>query len=78
MSKLSEAVKALINAGHASPGYTRASAQVKPALARFASDATEKKVGLPAWITLSVSGFQLPVDLFGGLRTLGLCLLNNA
>ncbi|KAK6077234.1 major facilitator superfamily transporter [Seiridium cupressi] len=40
---------------HASPGYTKASAQVKPALARFASDATEKKVGLPAWITLSTA-----------------------
>ncbi|KAI1851540.1 hypothetical protein JX265_012378 [Neoarthrinium moseri] len=55
MSKLSEAAKALINASHASPGYTRASAQVKPALARFASDATEKQVGLPAWVTMSTA-----------------------
>ena len=54
MSKLSEAVKALINAPAASPGLTKASAQVKPALARFASNAAEKKVGLPAWITVSV------------------------
>lgn len=54
MAKLSDAVKALINASHASPGYTKASAQVKPALARFASAATEKKVGLPAWTTISV------------------------
>lgn len=55
MSKLSEAVKALINAGHAKPGYTRASAQTKPALERFASDAHEKKVGLPAWVTVSTA-----------------------
>lgn len=58
MSKLSEAVKALINAGHAKPGYTRASAQTKPALERFASDAHEKKVGLPAWVTVSVRATQ--------------------
>lgn len=54
MSKLTDAVKALINASHASPGYTRASAEVQPALAKFASAAAEKKVGLPAWVTLSV------------------------
>jgi hypothetical protein len=54
MSKLSDAVKALVNAGHAKPGYTRASAQVKPALARFASDAAERNVSLPAWVTMSV------------------------
>ncbi|ETS75878.1 hypothetical protein PFICI_12822 [Pestalotiopsis fici W106-1] len=55
MSKLSDAVKALINAPAASPGLTKASAQVKPALARFASSAAEKKVGLPAWITMSTA-----------------------
>lgn len=55
MSKLSEAVKALINAGHARPGYTRASAQVKPALMRFVDGAVEKKVGLPAWVTVSTA-----------------------
>lgn len=55
MSKLSEAVKALINAGHARPGYTRAGVQVKPALERLASDAHEKKVGLPAWVTVSTA-----------------------
>jgi hypothetical protein len=54
MSKLSDAVKALINAGHAKPGYTRAGAQVQPALERLASDARSKKVGLPAWVTVSV------------------------
>lgn len=55
MSKLSDAVKALINAPASSPGYTKASAQVKPAIARFASNAAEKKVGLPAWITMSTA-----------------------
>lgn len=55
MSKLSDAVKALINAGHAAPGYTRASAQVQPALSRFAADAGAKKVGLPAWVTVSTA-----------------------
>ncbi|KAI1349475.1 hypothetical protein F5Y01DRAFT_185263 [Xylaria sp. FL0043] len=55
MSKLSDAVKALINASHAKPGYTRAGAPVKPALEQFASDAREKKVGLPAWVTLSTA-----------------------
>ncbi|RYO76159.1 hypothetical protein DL766_003868 [Monosporascus sp. MC13-8B] len=55
MSKLSDAVKALINAGHAKPGYTRASGDVQPALINFASSAKEKKVGLPAWVTLSTA-----------------------
>ncbi|KAI0134823.1 mitochondrial protein [Daldinia grandis] len=55
MSKLSEAVKALINAGHARPGYTPSSAGVQNILTKFASDAAEKKVGLPAWVTLSTA-----------------------
>ncbi|KAI0481926.1 hypothetical protein GGR56DRAFT_669852 [Xylariaceae sp. FL0804] len=55
MSKLSESVKALINAGHARPGYTPASSQFRPALTRFADDASGKKVGLPAWVTLSTA-----------------------
>ncbi|KAI2633541.1 mitochondrial protein [Hypomontagnella submonticulosa] len=55
MSKLSEAVKALINASHARPGYTPSSPGVQTALTRFASDAAEKKVGLPAWVTLSTA-----------------------
>ncbi|KAI0195497.1 hypothetical protein F4808DRAFT_440396 [Astrocystis sublimbata] len=55
MTKLSEALKALINASHAQPGYTRANAQVKPALEQFASNAREKKVGVPAWMTVSTA-----------------------
>ncbi|KAI1824036.1 hypothetical protein F4861DRAFT_507546 [Xylaria intraflava] len=53
MSKLSEALKSLINAAHATPGYTRAGAQVQPALERLASDAHDKKLGLPVWVTVS-------------------------
>ncbi|KAI2605594.1 mitochondrial protein [Hypoxylon sp. NC1633] len=55
MSKLSNTVKALINASYARPGYTPSSAGVQTVLADFASDAAEKKVGLPAWITLSTA-----------------------
>ncbi|KAI1092231.1 mitochondrial protein [Rostrohypoxylon terebratum] len=55
MSKLSNTLKALINASHASPGYTPSSAGVQTALTKFASDAAEKKVGLPAWVTVSTA-----------------------
>ena len=55
MAKLSDAVKALINASHAAPGITKASPQVLPALKRFAEDAQQKQVGLPSWVTVSVS-----------------------
>ncbi|KAK5633719.1 hypothetical protein RRF57_009433 [Xylaria bambusicola] len=55
MPKLSDAIKALINAGHAKPGHTRAAASVKPALERFVSDAQEKRVGIPAWVTISTA-----------------------
>ncbi|KAI0508859.1 hypothetical protein F5B22DRAFT_618998 [Xylaria bambusicola] len=55
MTKLSDAVKALVNAAHAKPGHTRAAARVKPALERFASDAQEKRVGVLPWVTLSTA-----------------------
>ncbi|KAK7926887.1 hypothetical protein PG985_003885 [Apiospora marii] len=55
MSKLSDAVKALINASHAAPGITKASPQVQPALKRFAEDAHTKQVGLPSWVTVSTA-----------------------
>ncbi|GAW24233.1 hypothetical protein ANO14919_138150 [Xylariales sp. No.14919] len=55
MSKLSGAVKALINASHAAPGYTRAGAHMKPTLEQLTIDADEKKVGLPAWVTVSTA-----------------------
>ncbi|KAK8128670.1 hypothetical protein PG984_009778 [Apiospora sp. TS-2023a] len=55
MAKLSDAVKALINASHAAPGITKASPQVLPALKRFAEDAQKKQVGLPSWVTVSTA-----------------------
>ncbi|KAI5856744.1 mitochondrial protein [Durotheca rogersii] len=55
MSKLSDAVKALINASHARPGYTPAPDAATTTIAQFASDAAVKKVGLPAWVTLSTA-----------------------
>ncbi|KAK6827568.1 hypothetical protein PG987_010909 [Apiospora arundinis] len=55
MSKLSDAVKALINASHAAPGITKASPQVQPALKRFAEDAHKKQVGLPSWVSISTA-----------------------
>ncbi|KAI8626531.1 hypothetical protein F5Y19DRAFT_445996 [Xylariaceae sp. FL1651] len=55
MSKLSDAVKALINASHAKPGYTRAGARVQTTLEQLASDARDRKVGLPAWVTVSTA-----------------------
>ncbi|KAK8052228.1 hypothetical protein PG993_003613 [Apiospora rasikravindrae] len=55
MAKLSDAVKALINASHAAPGITKGSAQVQPALKRFAEDAHKKQVGLPSWVTVSTA-----------------------
>ncbi|KAK7958062.1 hypothetical protein PG988_012910 [Apiospora saccharicola] len=55
MAKLSDAVKALINASHAAPGITKASPQVLPALKRFAEDAQQKQVGLPSWVTVSTA-----------------------
>ncbi|KAK8867661.1 mitochondrial protein [Apiospora arundinis] len=55
MSKLSDAVKALINASHAAPGITKASPQVQPALKRFAEDAHKKQVGLPSWVSVSTA-----------------------
>ncbi|KAK8080812.1 hypothetical protein PG997_008630 [Apiospora hydei] len=55
MAKLSDAVKTLINASHAAPGITKGSAQVQPALKRFAEDAHKKQVGLPSWVTVSTA-----------------------
>ncbi|KAH9889728.1 hypothetical protein F4778DRAFT_753850 [Xylariomycetidae sp. FL2044] len=55
MSKLSDAVKRLINIPYSKPGYTVASPKVKPALTRFADDATTHNVGLPAWVTVSTA-----------------------
>ena len=55
MSKLSEPLKALINAAHAKPNTLPATRQIASVYDKFASDATSKRIGLPAWLTASVS-----------------------
>lgn len=55
MSKLSEPLKALINAAHSKPHTLPAPRQIGAVYSRFADDAGKKKVGLSAWLTASVS-----------------------
>ena len=55
MSKLSEPLKALINAAHAKPHTLPAPKNIASVYDRFATDAAAKKVGLPEWLTASVS-----------------------
>ena len=55
MSKLSESLKAVINAAHAKPNTTPAPKNIRSVYERLASNAASKKVGLPAWLTASVS-----------------------
>lgn len=54
MSKLSEPLKALINAAHAKPNTTPAPKHIRSVYERIANNAASKKVGLPAWLTASV------------------------
>ncbi|KAJ8603948.1 hypothetical protein MRB53_042015 [Persea americana] len=54
MSRLSEPLKALINAAHARPGPVPAPANAFALYEKIAADAAAKKVGLPAWLCASV------------------------
>lgn len=54
MSKLSPAVKGLINAPFARPGQAPAPARIRQIYERIASEAAEKKYGKNPWVTLSV------------------------
>ena len=54
MSKLSEPLKALINAAHSKPHTLPAPRQIGAVYSRFADDAGKRKVGLTAWLTASV------------------------
>lgn len=54
MSKLSEPLKALINAAHSKPHTLPAPKQIGAVYSRFADDAGKRKVGLSAWLTASV------------------------
>lgn len=54
MSKLSEPLKALINAAHSKPHTLPAPRQIASVYGRFADDAGKRGVGLSAWLTASV------------------------
>ncbi|KAK1052435.1 hypothetical protein LTR12_014793 [Friedmanniomyces endolithicus] len=55
MSKLSEPLKAFINAAHARPNTTPAPRHIASVYEKIAKDAGSKKVGMPAWLTLSTA-----------------------
>ncbi|RMZ79773.1 hypothetical protein DV738_g3200, partial [Chaetothyriales sp. CBS 135597] len=55
MSKLSDGLKALINAAYARPGTVKAPANIKSIYQRIADSASEHKVGVPAWLTISTA-----------------------
>ena len=55
MAKLSEPLKALINAAHARPGTVRAPNNIRAVYARIAESAAAQHVGVPAWLTLSTA-----------------------
>lgn len=56
MSKLSPALKQLINAPFSKPSYTIPNPQVlQPALSRLAASAKEHNVSTPAWLTFSTA-----------------------
>jgi hypothetical protein len=57
MSKLSPALKALINAPNARPGTIPAPAQISSVYASIAKEAEPKNVGLKAWFSAAVRLF---------------------
>ena len=63
MSKLSDSLKALINASHVRPHTTPAPKHISSVYERIAGEAATKKVGLPAWLCASVSRFDSALDL---------------
>jgi hypothetical protein len=54
MAKLSNSLKALINAPFARPGPTPAPAVMRDVFAAIASDAAQKKIGTRPWLAISV------------------------
>lgn len=54
MSKLSEPLKAFINSPHARPNTAAAPKHIASVYDKIATDAGAKKVGLPAWLSISV------------------------
>jgi len=55
MSKLSPAVKALINAAHARPGPVPAPPHIQAVYRKIEREATARKVGRPSWLALSTA-----------------------
>jgi hypothetical protein len=55
MSKLSEGLKALINAAHARPNVTKAPANISQIYTSIAQSARSHSVGTPAWLTIATA-----------------------
>jgi hypothetical protein len=55
MSKLSSSLKALISAPFAKPNTLPASPRIRSVYKQLRDEASAKNVGVPAWLTLSVS-----------------------
>lgn len=55
MSKLSEGLKALINAPFARPGYTKPASNIRSIFQQLSQDAQSRGVGTPAWVTFSTA-----------------------
>jgi hypothetical protein len=55
MSKLSEGLKALINAAHARPNVTKAPANISQTYTSIAQSARSHSVGVPAWLTIATA-----------------------
>lgn len=55
MSKLSEGLKALVNASHARPHTIPAPSNIKSIYSHIAETATSHNVGVPAWLTISTA-----------------------
>lgn len=55
MSKLSPSLKALIHAPFAKPNTLPAPPRIRSVYEALRKDASAKNVGVPAWLTLSVS-----------------------
>lgn len=56
MSKLSPALKSLINAPFARPGPIPAPSNVRAVFEQVATDAAARGVGVPAWLCIAVGG----------------------
>lgn len=58
MSKLSEPLKALINAGFARPGPSPAPKGIRSLFDRIAKESASKNVATPCWLSIAVGDYQ--------------------